>query len=321
MRFWILRLIAVSLLGSGMGCATPDPPTASHLMHDQATDPTYRTRDGENFPYRAWLPSAPPKAVLVAFHGLSGAADDFEPLADHLVPLGYAVYSPYLRSQGHDPKLARRGNHRDFQVVVDDFEDFTRYVSERHPNLPIVEAGESMGAMLLVHRHARTTVPDSVRAVILFSPVVDLKFEIAPWQRLLFRTLTTVAPGYRTKVDQVAARQAEKPRMTRDDAYQQRLDQAPHRLSELSLRFVGGLTRMIEASSTAAAQLNRPVYIAYAGKDLFIEPAQVESFARAIGSPNVNLQLYPDSYHLLLHDYDAGRVLDELTPWINARID
>jgi len=290
-------------------------------MTDHLSPLTYQTRDGERFAYEAWLPEGEPRGVMVAFHGLSGASDDFEPLGESLSQQGWAVYAPNLRSQGHDPRPERRGNHGNFEVLVDDFEDFTAYVSRQHPGQPIIETGESMGAMLLIHRHARAAKPEpQVRAIVLLAPVVDLKFEVQPWQRLLFKTLTTVAPGYRAKVDNYADRQPEKPRMTRDDAYQRRLDEADHRLPELSLRFVGGLTRAIERAPKAATRVELPVYVAYGGHDIFIAPHQVEAFAEKIGSRDLTLRLYPESYHLLLHDYDAEQVMEELQPWLEKQI-
>ncbi len=290
-------------------------------MNDPQSAPIYHTRDGESFAYRHWPAHGRVRAVVIAFHGLSGAADDFLPLAEVCAARGWAIYAPYLRSQGHDPRPDRRGNHRDFQILVDDMEDFTAFVASRHPGLPLVEVGESMGGMLLVHRHARIAAePSSVCGMVLLSPVVDLRFEVKPWQRVLFRALTTLAPGYRTQVASHSARQKEPPRMTRDDGYQRRLETAPHRLEALSLRFVGGLTTAIEQSRILAPEVRTPIYTAYGGQDLFISREQVEQFTQILGSPLNVSRFYPESYHLLLHDLDRDRVLDELIAWLETRL-
>ena len=74
----------------------------------------WKTPDGETFPYSIWgaelAMDQRPRAVVVAIHGLSGAARDFEPLGEHLARQGVVTYALELRGQGSDPQSERRGD-------------------------------------------------------------------------------------------------------------------------------------------------------------------------------------------------------------------
>ena len=44
--------------------------------------------DGEAFPYSLWEAGPSARAIIIAVHGLSGAALDFEPLGHHIRQYG-----------------------------------------------------------------------------------------------------------------------------------------------------------------------------------------------------------------------------------------
>ena len=79
----------------------------------------WTTFDGKQMPWKEWkVPSGiETKTVVIAIHGLSGAASDFWLLGERLPPQGIAVYGYELRGQGTDPDTVRRGDI-DSAVVV-----------------------------------------------------------------------------------------------------------------------------------------------------------------------------------------------------------
>ena len=78
--------------------------------------------DGEAFPYSVWGANLKtgllPRAIVVAVHGLSGAALDFEPLGAHISPHGVLTFALELRGQGSDPDPKRRGDLRQPRRLV-----------------------------------------------------------------------------------------------------------------------------------------------------------------------------------------------------------
>ena len=64
---------------------------------------TFVAPDGTRFPYSVWKnpkSEAAPRAVILAVHGLSGAASDWRPLGEHFQKRGIPVYAYELRGIG-----------------------------------------------------------------------------------------------------------------------------------------------------------------------------------------------------------------------------
>ena len=122
-------------------------------MTTTCTQHEWKAPDGETFSYSFWAADLPPdqrpRAVVVAVHGLSGAALDYEPLARHLAKHGVVTFALELRGQGNDPVPARRGDLARIEDWFADLSAFFSLVRSRHPGAQIYYYGESMGAALL----------------------------------------------------------------------------------------------------------------------------------------------------------------------------
>jgi len=283
------------------------------------TSNLFHAPDGTAFGRKTWSATGTTRAVLTAFHGLSGEADDFLPLARYLNPLGIAVHAPEMRGQGKDPLPSRRGGLTSMAPVLADIEAFSKETAAAFPGVPLFEYGESMGAMLLVHRHSKTPHPiPHVRGLILASPVIALKFTPNQWQRMVFTSCTTCLPWVRIMPEKFSSGDPMERIMTRDTDRQSYIESAPHRLNRVSLGFIGALTRAVQSSSGLAPDLTKPALALAGGHDSFVRPEQVREFAKA--APDVEFTEYPDSYHLLLHDHDREAVLARIADWLETKI-
>jgi alpha-beta hydrolase superfamily lysophospholipase len=284
------------------------------------TAQSWVSRDAQTFGYTVWPAQGdtiPPRAVMVAVHGLSGAASDFRPLGTFAAAHGVITYAYELRGQGNDPVTRRHGDIAHPRLWLADLADFTRLVRQRHPRLPLFYYGESMGTLIVLHATALPTIGESIDGLILASPVVRVKNPLSWWQTLLLRISVRLAPRYRVSFVQD---DTPPPRLTRDDAYQQWLHQAPHTITRFSLRLLGHLGRLMQQSEDIAAQLRLPVLILYAGHDVFVTPEAVEQFYHRIPSRDKAKRHFPESYHLLLHDDDRAQVLDTIGAWLHQRV-
>src|SRR5208337_143956 len=99
----------------------------------------WQAPDGETFPWSLWdIPAGErPRAVVIAVHGLSGAALDFEPLGHHLVAQGIVTVALELRGQGNDPRPHRRGDLAQIDDWFRDLAAFFSLVRGRWPDAPI----------------------------------------------------------------------------------------------------------------------------------------------------------------------------------------
>ena len=258
---------------------------------------------------------------MVAVHGLSGAALDFEPLGRHLAPKKFVIYAVELRGQGSDPLPSRRGDLASLEDWFADLRAFLALVREKHPGLPFFLYGESMGAAILTRFLAQVSPVDQPAGLILASPVVALPRQPKSWQRLLFKILLGVLPTLHINVRKVAKPKKGElpPYVTRDEAHRTWFETAPHRLDRYTLRFFKCLHDLIDGCFAAAPRINLPVLVIYAAHDVFIPASRVEDFFARLGSRDKERTLFPDAYHLLLHDLDRAQVLISVETWAGEK--
>lgn len=103
-----------------------------------------------------WDTDGPPRAVVVAVHGLKGSPQVFSAPAARWAGEGILTYAWTVRFPEASP---------------DDVADMVRGVAERHPGVPLTLVGESLGASLAVSAVSRdASLP--VDALVLSSPAV-----------------------------------------------------------------------------------------------------------------------------------------------------
>jgi acylglycerol lipase len=292
------------------------------MMPITCTQHAWTAPDGEVFSYSLWEPEAPCRAVIVAVHGLSGAALDYEPLGRHFARHGFVTFAPELRGQGNDPRPERRGDLKSLEEWFSDLQALLDLVRSRHPSTPIFCYGESMGAALLTRFLAREKARHDVAGLILASPVIALPRRPAWWQVALFRALLALAPLLRIDVRKLArSRKNDVVHIvTRDEAHRRWFETASHKLDRFTVRFFGRLLELIDGCAAAAERIRLPVLVLYAANDLFIQPRLVEDFVHRLGSRDKESFLFPESYHLLLHDLDRAEVLGKIEVWLSAHL-
>jgi acylglycerol lipase len=303
------------------------------MILSTATQHEWNAADGETFSYSLWAPELPPnqppvpewqpRAIVVAVHGLSGAALDYEPLGSFLAKHRVATYAIELRGQGNDPVSARRGDLARIEDWFVDLSAFFALVRSRHPGAPIYYYGESMGSALLTRFVAQARDVDLPDGLVLASPVVDIKAKPSWWQELVFRFFLWVRPTHRVNVAEYTKRNNDDPSnwVTRDETHRRWFETAPHKIQYFTVRFFKCLRELITGCFDAAPKIKVPVLVIYAANDVFIPPARVEQFFARLGSREKELQFFPESYHLLLHDHDKDQALERIEAWLLRRME
>jgi len=289
------------------------------VLSPTCTQPPWTAPDGAIFSYSHWTAKGEARAVMIAIHGLSGAALDYEPLGSRIAQLGFATYAPELRGQGNDPLAARRGDLDHLEIWFADLTAFIALVRAENPGLPIYYYGESMGAAILTRFLEQAAPEQQPVALILASPVIAIQQQIPTWLNVIFRTLLLVWPAYRVNVRKMAKREKVPRHVTRDEAHREWFSTAPHKLDAFTIRFFKCLHDLISGCFDAASRIRVPVLVIYAQHDIFIRTDLVEQFFARLGSTDKELTLYPESYHLLLHDHDREQVLERITGWLQKQ--
>lgn len=273
------------------------------------------TEDGEDRVAHVWR-AGESRGVVACVHGLSGSGEQFAPLPER-VP-GISFYALDLRGQGSDPVAERRGAALDLEWQMHDLGAFLRAVAREHPGEPLFLLGESMGSLLAAAYAAREGVSSDVAlaGVVLSVPVVALAREIPGPMRWMLRMLGRAFPKARLSPSRFVNGKSVAPPITRDRAYQDSLREKPHHITNFTLGFLVELGDLIDSSREVARRLELPTLVLAAGQDCFVRVDQIEEWFLEIASGDKTLLVYPESYHLLWHDWDRERVVEDLGQWL-----
>lgn len=288
-----------------------------YLPDDEKAMPfDWTTMDGELREAISWT-GTNPQAVVACLHGMSGAAEQFAPLAEAMPDV--AIVAADLRGQGNDPVVARRGVRLDLETQESDISAFLASVRHRYPNLPMFLMGESMGALLTAYFAARHPAA-GLAGIILSVPVVALKRPVPKSIAQIVRLLGQVAPRLRCKPSVFVNGKTSSPPLTRDKAYQEAIRTKPHFIKAFTFRFLSELGELIQASDDVASRIQVPSLTLAAGQDCFVHEEQIRLWHKQIPGSNKSLNIYPNAFHLLWHDSDREQVLGDIHEWITATV-
>ena len=279
-------------------------------------DKNWTTRDGRQLPYLKW-PGAPqkPEALLLCIHGLSGAADDFNRLGETLPGKGYACYGMELRGQGHDPNPRARGDIGSCAQWIDDLRDFTLLLRKKHPGVPVIWYGESLGALITIQAASICRPEDGVAGIVLASPVVALRenLQLPFFKNLAVRTLMLVWPGFRISLESLGNSEVQ---VTSETTHREQMEKTTHYVKDFTIRLFREVERMIRTSLAAARQITLPTLVLYTPNDALTSREGVEKFYDTIAAKDKNKLFFPNSHHLILHDVDRWEAVGKVTDWL-----
>ena len=282
---------------------------------------TWTSTDGKQMPWREWrVPrGVKPRCVIIAVHGLSGAAQDFHLLGERLSQQGDAVFAYELRGQGNDPDRTRRGDIDHPRTWLRDLTTFHALVRERHPGVPIFWYGESLGSLIAFHAAAKSDPTERPGGLILATPIGGLRVHVSRFGRAFLRAASHITPTCRVKLGSLAGMDEGKIRVTSTSTHGGQMAKTPHHVAAFTLRLLRGVDDLLQANRDAAGRLAIPVLMLASPHDVVSSPQQVETLFRQTGSRDKRLRWYPQSYHLLLHDVQHEEVLHDVAEWVRRQ--
>ena len=251
--------------------------------------------DGARLALRAWPAEGPPRAVVLALHGLNDYGNAFALPAAVWSARGIATYAYDQRGFGASPGTGLWAGGarlaRDARMAV-------ALVAARHPGLPVFLLGDSMGGAVAVL--AALEAPPALAGLVLVAPAVWGQ-DSMPWSyRAALWLVAHVAPWARFSGRGLDIRPSDNQAMLRA------LAADPLIIRETRADALLGLLRLMDAAFAAAGRVRLPTLVAYGGRDAIVPAAPVARFAQALAGP-VTVAFYPRGHHMLLRDL-AGAV-------------
>jgi alpha-beta hydrolase superfamily lysophospholipase len=117
---------------------------------------------------QSWAGDTEPTHIVVLLHGYGEHIGRYDHVADALIGSGAVVFG--LDHMGHGKSDGDRAIVTDFDHAVADVNQLVDTAVERHPGLPVVMIGHSMGG-LIATRYAQTH-GDRLAALVLSGPAI-----------------------------------------------------------------------------------------------------------------------------------------------------
>jgi acylglycerol lipase len=273
------------------------------------TDGTFTGATGHEIYWRAWVPEQP-KAVVALAHGLHEHSGRYEHVAERLNRAGYAVYT--VDHEGHGKSGGTKGNVGSMAGVLDDFGRVRRMAQDKHPGLPLVVLGHSMGGLIALD-YLVSKGQEGVAALAVSGAAVDtssaggIQLKLAPVLGKLAPNLGVLLLGSdNVSRDPIVVKDYENDPLNHNGKVRARTG------AEMLLsvqRVVAGLPK-----------ITVPVVIMHGTEDKLVPVAGSKLIDEKIGSSDKTLKLYDGLYHEIFNEPEQDQVLDDLVAWLDAHV-
>jgi len=257
--------------------------------------------------WRAWLPAGAPRSIVTIAHGGAEHGGRYAWTAGQLTARGYAVYA--IDHRGHGRSAGPRAYVDRVDNAVADLHTLTDLARDRHPGLPLVLLGHSMGGLISLSYALR--YQSELSGLALSAPLAVL--EANPAARGVVRALSAVAPRLPIyKIDGTT--------VSRDPEVVRAYDDDPlnHR-GMLPARTVGEIAATVAANAPRLPELRLPILTVYGTGDRLVDNAGSILVDARSGSDDSTLIAYDGLYHEVLNEPERDRVIADVASWIDAR--
>ncbi|MDT8346075.1 MAG: alpha/beta fold hydrolase, partial [Thermohalobaculum sp.] len=269
--------------------------------------PTLAGADGAALPVSVW-PATAPRAVILALHGFGDyGALTFRRAGADWAAAGITTYAYDQRGFGRGETRARWPGA---PALVDDLIAVAGEVRARHPCLPLIVLGHSMGGGVVLAAAGQGLAAD---ALILAAPAIWGGDELNPLHRLAAWLAAAVVPDTRFTGEGLVRIQA-----TDNLEALHEMARDPYYLRPPSAREIMGLVRLTDLAAEAAPDVRLPVLLLLGARDEIVPGAAVRRvFARTRG-PRQTIS-YAEGWHLLFRDLQAAAVWRDVAGYALAR--
>jgi alpha-beta hydrolase superfamily lysophospholipase len=286
----------------------------------------------------AWFPLSGPRAVVMLSHGMAEHSGRYARLGAALTEAGFALYAHDQRGHGRTAANGVLGHYADrdgWNKVVGDLASLSASIGQRHPGVPVVLLGHSMGSYIaqayLLHHSA--SVQGAVLSGSNFQPVLLYRSaaviaRLERWRQgatgrsaiielLSFGSFNKAFKPVRTPFDWLSRDQQEVDKYVSDPLCGFRCT------NQFWLDMLGGLQQISKKSSLAQIDKTLPILIIGGECDPVSEGRRLKDLAGALTDTDhalVTLKLYPQARHEILNETNREAVTRDLLAWLEQAL-
>ena len=264
--------------------------------------------DGARLGLTRWETAGQPRAVVVALHGMNDYANAFHLAAPHWAQNGVTTYAIDQRGFGRSPN---RGVWGGDELMVEDLRTLTTVAQIRHPGVPIIVAGESMGGAVAIKAFASDRPPAADRVILMAPAVWGWSNQPLPYKTMLWMAAHFTAgkvyepPRWLTKRVKPTDNREELIAMGRD----------PLMTWGARSDALYGLVGLMDEAWKSTGRIQVPVLYIYGANDQII-PKEPSFEAAMRLKPTDRSAFYAKGWHLMTRDHQGPVVWDDLLSFI-----
>lgn len=313
---WIPRTLAGLALLALTACTPLVIPAGPSVRAPLVADDALLMPDGARLPLHVWPPEeGPARAVILALHGFNDYSVNFMAESAKLfTPHGIAVYAYDQRGFGAAPNP---GIWPGEATLAGDAVTAARLIRARHPRVPLIMLGESMGAAVLVLA-AGGTDPPPADGYILSSPALWGRAGMPGAMRwglwLASRTIPIV--GFQAGVGGISP--------TDNPRAMQRWMRDPLTLKVTRVDAAHGLVDLMDGAVAALPHCCRgaggapaPTLVLFGGRDRIVPVRVARQVLGTVPAEGpARIAFYTEGWHLLLRDENREAVAGDILAWM-----
>ena len=256
---------------------------------------------------RQWTHPASDGAGLFVriIHGLGEHSGRYTHVMQRLSGAGFRVLAWDLRGHGHSD--GRRGDVRNYSILIDDLRQIWSLVSPG----PRFLYGHSLGGQIALNFASRDH-PD-IAGLVITSPWLRLSFAPSRARLLVASVAARIWPTFSQNTTLVSSM------LSRDLDFLKTLPDLHLVHHRLSARMYHALTAGARRAARDAAQLSCPILLLHGASDPVTSPSATEELYRSLGSADKSLIIVPQALHEIHNDLCRDTVLSHIVAWLDAR--
>jgi len=302
----------------------------------KSADFAFQTVDGATLQVRGWVVDQP-KAIVQVLHGMAEHSARYARLAQALGAAGYSTYAHDHRGHGQSiPEGGVPGHKADsdgWNRIVEDAHGVNREIAKRHPNVPIIILGHSMGSFVLqqlLFEHPNDMIAAALSGSNGKPPPIAMlgklvarverarvgKRKPSPvMQKLTFEDYNKAFAPTRTEFDWLSRDNEEVDKYVADPLCGFAVS------TQVWIDMLAALDRISNPSNVAKVPKGVPLYLFAGDRDPVGDYGKgvkrlYEAYKRA-ALFDVRLKLYPDARHEVLNETNRQEVTDDFIAWLN----
>ena len=288
----------------------PPPPATRERPRSAAVESTFRTFDGTELFYRAWLPTTRARRAVILLHRGHEHSGRYDDLVARLGLDETGFFAHDARGHGRSP--GERGYAPTFATLVKDFDTFAHYVAANHGVAieDTVILGHSVGAVVAaawVHDYA-----PPLRGMVLATPALKVKLYVPlAMPALRARNALSRKPAYITSYVRPSM-------LTHDAAEAQRYADDPLISKQIAVNVLIDLRDTADRLLADAGAVRVPTLIQTAGRDWVVDNRASKRFFEQLGASDGEkaIRNYPGFGHAIFHEVQRDRAIDDVRDFL-----